>query len=371
MKSRKSPAEPRAVDPIELLGRAERRIAALEERLALLEGGDSAGSIASAASELSVVAARRPPVTMEEVSSRRGLFKVAGAVASAAVAHSLLASSPAGASTTGPYVGLGVLETTTAATGVNMTQSGGGGSAFQATNLAATGQADGLKGVSDNSLGAGVVGSSANGYGVYGITTNGYAVYANGRLGIGAHLASPGPPAAGAYELGDIVRDSVGNIFACVGAGSAASATAVFRKLTGPASAGQLHVLPIPLRSYDSRPGSYGGSGGDGAITNGLDRTVSMALGRSSASSPASTAVPAGASAVLLTLSLVETAGAGFMTVYSNAVSWPGTASITWFGSGQILSTSTVSAIDSQQRVKFRCGGQSTQFIVDVVGYYR
>lgn len=358
-----------AVDLIELLDRAERRIAALEARLARMESG-------AASTDLSVAAASRPTVMMEEVSSRRGLFKVAGAVATAAVAHSLVSTSPAaatavnqGASGTANVLGLNVLETTTLVTGVNMTQSGGGGAAFQATNLATNGAGDGLKGVADNSLGAGVTGTSVNGYGVYGVTTNGYAVYANGRVGIGQHLASAGAPTSGSYDLGDIVRDNVGNIYACVVAGLAPSAAA-FRKVCGPGTAGQLHLLAAPLRAYDSRPGGGGATGADGAIVSGAARVVSLAQGRLNGSG-ALPAIPAGSTGALLTVTLTETTGGGYLAVYSNALAnWPGNSSLNWYANGQVLANTVVSAIDSSQRIKVLSGGPSTQFIIDVVGYY-
>ena len=366
-----SPANSREAAMVELLDRAERRVAALEARLAKIENSEPALPVASVPAAATTAAVPvLGSVTLEEVSSRRGLFKVAGAVASAAVAHSLLSAAPAAAADGGNVV-IGQANASTTETA--LTKSSNGAAAFIATNGSTTGLADGLKGVSNAALGAGVAGSSTSGYGIYGSTSEGYAVYSNGRLGLGQHLSSPGLPTAGNYELGDLMRDNVGNMFVCVGAGSAALnavTPAVFRKVAGPATAGQLHLLASPLRAYDSRPGSYGGFSGDGPITSGVDRTVSLAMGKSSAVSPASVAVPSGATGAWINLAVVETVAGGFLTVYSNAIAWPGTANINWYATGQVLSTSTVSAVDSLQRVKVRGGGQSAQFVIDVLGYF-
>ncbi len=355
----------------DLLDRAERRMVALEARLARLEVADSG----SAGGE------RTPVVAMEEVSSRRGLFKVVGAVASGAVAHTLLSASPAAASTAGPYVGLNVNENTTGLTGVRMTPGAGDSIAFQGTNLATAGTADGIKGVSDSVLGAGVAGSSNNGYGVFGSTASGYAVYSNGRLGLGEHLASPGAPVSGEYKIGDIVRDSVGNIYACVVTGSAlpnALVPAAFRKIAGPATAGQLHLLPVPLRAYDSRPAAvqWAASGGDGPLagspSGGSERTVTLANGRSG-TNPIAPAIPAGAVGVLMTLTLAETVNGGYVSIFSNAIAWPGTSTMNFSGSGQVIATTTVSAVDSLRQIRVRVGGPSTtatSFLIDLIGYY-
>jgi hypothetical protein len=97
---------------------------------------------------------------------------------------------------------------------------------------------------------------------------------------------------------------------------------------------------------------------------------VSLATGITG--TPPSPAVPAGATGALVSLTIDATIGAGFLTVFSNAVAWPGTSNINWFAAGQTLAVTTVTAVDSNARVKIQAGGGGgTQVIVDVLGYYR
>ena len=80
-------------------------------------------------------------------------------------------------------------------------------------------------------------------------------------------------------------------------------------------------------------------------------------------------AVPAGASAALVTLTITQTVGAGFVTLYSAAITQPATSSINWSSPDQILSVSTPVAVDGEGRVKITGGVNATQVIIDVVGY--
>jgi hypothetical protein len=332
----------------QLLARAEERIAALESRLAKLDSQ----SVSATSS-------------MDEVSSRRGLFKLAGAVATGAIAQTVVSASPAAASTTGPYVGLGVAETSTATTSITAS---GPAVAFQATNNSA-GTVDGVKGVSNGAAGAGVSGDSANGFGVFGTTSTGYAVYSNGRLGVGQFVID-GAPKTGIYALGDIVRDAVGNMFVCVLAGTDSAAS--WRKIAGPSTAGQLHLLPSPLRAYDSRPGYSAAVGGDGIISAANERVVTLSSGYNSSAGANQAAVPAGALAAYVSLSVTSTQGTiGWLGLFANGQTYPGTANLTWFGPGQTLSVTTLTSVDPLGKMKVYCGLNSTHFIVDVIGYTR
>ena len=71
-------------------------------------------------------------------------------------------------------------------------------------------------------------------------------------------------------------------------------------------------LLPIPLRAYDSRTG-------DGPLAAGATRTIGLANGKDAAGT-SMLAVPPGASAALVTLTVTQTVGAGFVTLYSAAI---------------------------------------------------
>jgi hypothetical protein len=134
----------------------------------------------------------------------------------------------------------------------------------------------------------------------------------------------------------------------------------------GPATAGQLHVLPGPVRVYDSRPGGTN----DGPLAAGSQRVVGLASGMSGGA-PVS-AVPPGAVAALLSLTLDGTTNAGFLAVFANGIPYPGNSNANWYTSGQILAVTTVTAVGADAKAIVLAGGVgSTQFVIDIIGYYQ
>jgi len=121
-------------------------------------------------------------------------------------------------------------------------------------------------------------------------------------------------------------------------------------------------LLPIPLRAYDSRAT-------DGPLAAGASRIIALTSGKDSAGNTF-LAVPPGASSAVVTLTVTQTVGAGFLKLYNAALaSEPATSSINWSAPEQILSVSTPVAIDSQGRVKITAGVNATNVVIDVVGY--
>jgi len=121
--------------------------------------------------------------------------------------------------------------------------------------------------------------------------------------------------------------------------------------------------LASPLRSYDSRTA-------DGKLQPGQTRTIGLASGKDAAGTD-QIAVPVGATAAIVTLTITQTEGAGFVKLYSAALTTePPTSSINWSSPDQILSVSTPVAVDSQGRVKITGGVAATQVLIDVTGYY-
>jgi len=120
-------------------------------------------------------------------------------------------------------------------------------------------------------------------------------------------------------------------------------------------------LLPVPLRAYDSRLG-------DGKLQAGQTRTIGLQTGKDAGGSNV-IAVPTGATAAVVNLTITDTEGAGFVKMYSAAISEPATSSINWSDTGQNLAVSTPVAIDGQARIKLTGGVNSTNVIVDVIGY--
>jgi hypothetical protein len=134
----------------------------------------------------------------------------------------------------------------------------------------------------------------------------------------------------------------------------------------GPAPAGETHFLPVPLRAYDSRDPA------GPKIAAGEFRTISLATGKNGAK-VSLIAVPPGATAALVTLTITETGGnGGFLKMFSAAikdVDAPGTSSVNWSGTDQNIAVSTQVEVDATGSVKIVAGANATHFVIDVIGY--
>ena len=84
--------------------------------------------------------------------------------------------------------------------------------------------------------------------------------------------------------------------------------------------------------------------------------------------------MPAGAIAVTVNLTITGTVGAsGNLAVNPGGDTLAHASSINWFGPGQTLANSTVVQVDASTRVTVICNGPvgaSTNFIIDVLGYW-
>ena len=129
----------------------------------------------------------------------------------------------------------------------------------------------------------------------------------------------------------------------------------------GDPPAGEAHMLPAPLRAYDSRAVGPKIAAGD-------TRTISLANGVDGQGANV-VAVPPGATAAIVTLTVTETVAGGFLTMYSAATTQPATSSINWFANNQTFAVSTQVAVDAAGQVKISAGSSSTHFIIDVTGY--
>ncbi|MEO7370515.1 MAG: CHRD domain-containing protein, partial [Ilumatobacteraceae bacterium] len=99
---------------------------------------------------------------------------------------------------------------------------------------------------------------------------------------------------------------------------------------SGPAPAGEAHLLSTPLRAYDSRDNA------GAKIQPSETRTISLASGKDQ-NAVAQVAVPAGATAAIVTLTVTETGtgiggNGGFLKMYAGGTPTPATSSINWAG---------------------------------------
>jgi hypothetical protein len=220
-----------------------------------------------------------------------------------------------------------------------------------------------------------VLGYSQNdGVGVSGVSEQGFGVIAFCRDGVGGHFqggranvnlppfGAPPPQRTDAHLQGEFVDDRNGDLWLCVDSGS----PGIWRKLAGRFSAGQLHLLPSPLRVYDSRPPTS-----DGPLATGAQRTVNLSAAAVVAVPPPE--VPLQPSGALISLTITQTVDSGFLAVFANGAPYLGNSNINWYADNQVVAVTTVTAVDAAQLITVLAGGPAgatTQFVVDVIGYY-
>lgn len=331
------------------------------------------------------LATLRATSTEEPVeTSRREMFKKlalgAAAAGAAGAGAGALGGGGIAAAADGGSVVLGQTNSSTAATQINNAGGPGIGAAFvvQSGNTysaAASGILSALAGWASTSGNSdtGVYGFSevGDGFGVFGSSTSGVGVGMYGSRAGATIYSSGNTTQLGAkyHTAGDIIGSDDGDLWYC----SLSGTPGTLRKLSGRGTAGQLHLLAAPVRVYDSRTAKGPASTGDGPMTAAkATRTVDLRNGY--VGLVATAAVPAGATGAMISLTLTGTAGSGYLALFSNAVSWPGNSSINWSSSGQSIAVTTTSAIDATARVKVQSGGGAgygSDFIVDVIGYYR
>jgi hypothetical protein len=167
------------------------------------------------------------------------------------------------------------------------------------------------------------------------------------------------------HAVGELALDAAtGNLWACVVAAPAGQ-VGTWRKLTGPTTAGALHVLSTPVRVYDSRAGNP-------PVAVGPKTPLVAASARTCDLKANSSGVPAGATAVLVSLVATGTTGVlgGFLSIYRNGITWPGTSSLNWSAPGQNVSVTTVTAVDANAVCNL-FANVATDVVVDVLGYYQ
>jgi hypothetical protein len=320
------------------------------------------------------------------VGRRRALAGMAGAAA-AGVAGAVVSGTPAAAadgdtlragqqvvsvlstsirnSTAARQYGFGVIDTTQAAIAGRPALYGHAANNAFSTGVFAHGEgiADGLRATSEASFAVTATTASPSfpairAYGAAGGPA--LVLWTNGNHLLLEQGSRTDPPQRSTFNrAGSIAMVSGGDLWLCTVSGTPGT----WRKLAGPATAGALHVLPSPVRVYDSRPGTQPAVGVKAPLPAGGTRPLDLKAN--------SSGVPAGATAALLTVLLVNaTAGAGHFTVWSAGQPKPQANTVVWGGDAGRFSATAVTALDAQARVQVSAS-LPTHLVLDVVGYYR
>lgn len=191
--------------------------------------------------------------------------------------------------------------------------------------------------------GAGIGGVSASGYG---------GEFVGGRASvrlIPSAGVAVGEPTDANSKRGELFVDGAGNLFYNVADG------ANFTRLNT-----QTVLFDDPQRAYDSRAGELPSSGAKGAFTAGTTKVVDLTT---------ETDLPAGASGAIVNITVANTVGAGFVTVYNgDSANRPNTSSVNWSASGQILSNGLTVKVSSTGTVRV-FANSGTHVIIDVIGF--
>lgn len=214
----------------------------------------------------------------------------------------------------------------------------------------------------------GVLGRSDEGFGVIASSFTGVSLYVRNSGRLQQDLRSTaGAPAAGSFQIGEMIRDSLGDMYICTAAG----APGTWRKVTAqhPAFAnagGSINLLANPIRLVDTR--------GNGApITNGAARlTPAVPLSAQITGTVVNDlSVPVGATGILGNLTATAATGNGFALVWPGGQPQPGTSNINYS-----IATSTpaianyfISAIDATGKLNVACAVAATHVLIDVFGF--
>jgi hypothetical protein len=357
------------------------RIAALEAELAALKAAVVATATATDTAPTDGAVASVTPLAGHPVASRRNFFRTAAAGTAGLVAGAVAFAGPAAAADNqSVLLGAPGDAQNTASTPTKVQYTGGAldnansltvsdSATFSSSQPAAiagyasTRVKNGVYGYTTTSDGYGVVASNANGGGGTGLWARSIGGVAARLEGWKANaLLVPGSvagPVPGAHERGELYVDANGDLWYCTTPGT----PGIWRKVSGPATAGQLHVFDKPARSYDSREDAAG------KLVVDADRVVDLTKAK------AGPGIPAGAVAAWINLTITNTqtspGGGGYVAVYSNAaVTYPGTSSINWSAANENLANGTLTAVDSAGKIKVRAGVNRTDVVIDILGYF-
>lgn len=181
---------------------------------------------------------------------------------------------------------------------------------------------------------------------------------------LGATAFAPTAASSHAYEAGEMTRGPGGVLWYCVESGTPGK----WRTLSAPTGAGSFYAV-TPARAYDSRLSTYPQNG---VLGSGQNRTISVANRYDvNGTLVTSNFVPTGATAVFANVTVVDTVGAGYLAVNPGGTTAVAASTINWSASGQVLANGISLTLNASREITVVNGsGGSTQFIIDITGYW-
>jgi hypothetical protein len=238
----------------------------------------------------------------------------------------------------------------------------------------------GVRGFSTGTLpgvyGSGVTGvsgrsSAAGGVGVQGASDLGVDVSAGGTGRIEQALTTAAGPPTGsgtAYSAGEQIRDANGALYLCVAAGSPGTWVRV-PTVPSSGSGGATNVLSQPIRIYDTRGGAPFPPTAS-QLSAGSSYTLQV-----TGTAVGGISVPAGASAVVGTLTVTNTGATGYLSTFPTTPSNLSklTSSINWSAAHQNLAAQVTIGLNSAGKCVIANGlvggSTSTNVIFDAVAF--
>ncbi len=209
-----------------------------------------------------------------------------------------------------------------------------------------------------------ISGSASRSTGVAGYGDIG--VYANGSRSA-IRLAGGGSIPAernDAHVVGDIVLDNYDDLWYCVADGTPGQ----FRKMTGLNTAGSFHAV-TPARAHDTR------TSGAGQLVAGTNRLIyvgdRLPVG---ATTFQLDYIPQRARAISANITIRNTVGRGYLAINPGGDAVDHGSIINWTANGQTIANGVTLALNSYRQVTVIANsglaGSSTDFIIDVLGYW-
>jgi len=184
----------------------------------------------------------------------------------------------------------------------------------------------------------------------------------------GAHLRLSGSSniGSGSFSVGTIIKDTLNDVYFCIVSGNPGK----WRKITGLFAQGAYWAVLNPTRVYDSRVGKTPATGPKTQLTGPEVRNVDLTLNWSAFF--AADKVTADTTAAQMVVTVVNTSAQGYLTVWQEGKTKPGTSTVNWFLPNSIVAnTTTVGLIDSGGVVSVQAGSGACDLLIDVIGVYR